>query len=168
MAEHLYRHFDADGKLLYVGISLSAIKRLGEHAANSHWYCSIRTVTIEHFDTREQAIAAETAAIKNERPAHNIMKRWVEPKEIPAEFRRAVESRDALVRRLVSFNPMYSIQDAATALGTSPGAIKRAIEGGALSCIVGPYGGASFRRFISGWQLIDYIEHLQQQSSKAA
>jgi hypothetical protein len=45
--EHLYRHFDKDGTLLYVGISLSAINRLGQHKDNAHWFSSIKRVEIE-------------------------------------------------------------------------------------------------------------------------
>ena len=34
----LYRHFDCDGVLLYVGISLSTVARLCEHKHSSKWY----------------------------------------------------------------------------------------------------------------------------------
>jgi hypothetical protein len=68
---NLYRHFDADGALLYVGISFSAVTRLKAHMNSSDWACDIAPVTIETHPTREAALEAEKAAIRRERPAHN-------------------------------------------------------------------------------------------------
>ena len=51
----LYRHFTADGTLLYVGISLSALNRLGQHRQNAEWFDKIARVEIEHFPTRAAA-----------------------------------------------------------------------------------------------------------------
>lgn len=68
---HLYRHFDANGQLLYVGISLSALKRLSQHNSQSRWADQIANVTIETFPTRDSALAAEREAIISERPIHN-------------------------------------------------------------------------------------------------
>ena len=70
---HLYRHFDEDGALLYVGISLSALNRLAAHIEDSAWYWSIATVKIEVHPTREAAEEAERQAIRNERPLFNHM-----------------------------------------------------------------------------------------------
>jgi len=42
----LYRHFDATGRLLYVGISLFAFRRLAAHERNAGWWKDVRTVTI--------------------------------------------------------------------------------------------------------------------------
>lgn len=68
----LYRHFDADGRLLYVGISLSAILRFEAHRTGSNWAQKVATITIEHFPTRAEALAAEVRAIRTELPIHNI------------------------------------------------------------------------------------------------
>lgn len=69
---YLYRHFDKDGALLYVGMSTHAMRRLGQHEYGSSWFVSIATVKIERFETRAETIFAERQAIKNERPIHNI------------------------------------------------------------------------------------------------
>lgn len=69
----LYRHWDADGRLLYVGISLSALQRLAQHKERSRWFERIASVTIEQFPTREAALAAEREAIATERPECNII-----------------------------------------------------------------------------------------------
>lgn len=67
----LYRHFDADGRLLYVGISLSAVHRLGQHRQHAHWFKAIARVDIEWHATRLLALEAEACAITRELPLHN-------------------------------------------------------------------------------------------------
>ncbi|MEU3990137.1 GntR family transcriptional regulator [Streptomyces platensis] len=70
----LYRLYDADGLLLYVGISSNPQRRWWEHAARyaSAWWPLVATRTVEWLDTRDLAAAAERHAIKTESPAHNF------------------------------------------------------------------------------------------------
>jgi hypothetical protein len=70
----LYRHFDARGRLLYVGISNSVLLRLKSHKGGSHWYRDIARVQIKHFRTRRQAERAEALAIATENPLHNTLR----------------------------------------------------------------------------------------------
>jgi len=67
----LYRHYDYNSKLLYVGISLNALNRLNQHENNSEWYYQISRVEIEHYATLADALKAEKAAITNELPIYN-------------------------------------------------------------------------------------------------
>lgn len=67
----LYRHFDKDGQLLYIGISLSHVARLAQHRDGSPWYEDIAHVTIEWHKTRVDAELAETTAIGREAPKYN-------------------------------------------------------------------------------------------------
>lgn len=68
----VYRHFDKDGKLLYVGKSLSPFgARLNGHRVSSFWFEEIAVVTIQHFSTDLEASVAEKEAIKRERPLYN-------------------------------------------------------------------------------------------------
>lgn len=69
----LYRHFDADGALLYVGISCRPITRLKQHEHDSSWAAQIARVSVERFLTRQEALEAERLAIKKERPRHNVI-----------------------------------------------------------------------------------------------
>jgi hypothetical protein len=69
----LYRHFNAAGDLLYIGISLSAVERLSAHMATSKWAGEIATVKIEYFDNRGLALNAERVAIISEKPIFNII-----------------------------------------------------------------------------------------------
>jgi predicted GIY-YIG superfamily endonuclease len=69
----MYRHFAADGALLYVGISCKPITRLKQHEHDSGWASEIVRVEIERFETRQAALDAERAAIKKEKPKHNVV-----------------------------------------------------------------------------------------------
>jgi predicted GIY-YIG superfamily endonuclease len=71
----LYRHFSADGTLLYIGIAYSLLDRIAAHRGNATWFRQIATITVEHFPSREAAYEAETKAIKSEKPLHNRNKR---------------------------------------------------------------------------------------------
>lgn len=71
MKTTLYRHFDAGGALLYVGISKCALGRLEGHRSEAGWYDQIATVTIEWHPDRATAEQAERTAIRDETPLHN-------------------------------------------------------------------------------------------------
>lgn len=71
MTCQFYRHFDAEGRLLYVGISLSAVERLRQHVARSGWSSEIASITVETHPDRETAMAAEKHAVAHERPLFN-------------------------------------------------------------------------------------------------
>jgi DNA-binding XRE family transcriptional regulator/predicted GIY-YIG superfamily endonuclease len=86
----LYRHFDSDGRLLYVGIALNVFRRTREHESSS-WFASIQRIEVEHFSSRKDAEAAERAAIKNEKPVYNESFARSGSCAVPAlrEFRRS-------------------------------------------------------------------------------
>lgn len=97
----LYRHFDAEGNLLYVGISLSAVARLIQHRS-SGWFDQIVRIDIERFDSRDTALAAENIAIKKERPRHNKVgviqesEEDVDVRSIVTSLRRETRSQNLL------------------------------------------------------------------------
>lgn len=68
----LYRYFDSDNRLLYVGITKNQSRRFSQHNSKAQWIDQIHTATFQHFDTREEALSAEANAIRNENPIHNI------------------------------------------------------------------------------------------------
>lgn len=67
----LYRYFDKNGKLLYVGISLSTISRAAQHRMSAVWWGQAVRIEIERFDSRDSAAEAEAEAIKTESPIYN-------------------------------------------------------------------------------------------------
>lgn len=68
----LYRCFDADDVLLYVGISIHPTKRLQQHHRDSAWWHQVAKVTFVHGQPRPAALAAEAEAIRTEHPRFNI------------------------------------------------------------------------------------------------
>jgi Glu-tRNA(Gln) amidotransferase subunit E-like FAD-binding protein len=71
MTTSLYRHFNSNGVLLYVGVADEHHIRFRSHLKLSEWKDKIASVTIEKFDTREEATAAEIKAIQTEEPLYN-------------------------------------------------------------------------------------------------
>lgn len=67
----LYRAFNNQDELLYVGISNNFMTRLYQHQSKSKWHKLAATMTLQHYETRELAEQAETAAIHNEKPLFN-------------------------------------------------------------------------------------------------
>jgi hypothetical protein len=66
----LYRMFDHEGKLLYVGIT-GHVARFDNHATK-RWFPCVASITLEWCDTEAAARAAERRAIQTERPRYNI------------------------------------------------------------------------------------------------
>lgn len=58
----LYRHYDAEGALLYVGISSRPGYRLSQHEERSAWWKDIARVDLEKFESRAAALLAEAEA----------------------------------------------------------------------------------------------------------
>jgi hypothetical protein len=67
----LYRHFNAEGDLLYVGMTLHVLSRQKDHLKTAEWANSIFQIIIEPFASREELIEAEALAIKSEYPKFN-------------------------------------------------------------------------------------------------
>jgi len=67
----LYRYYDADDLLLYVGITGNLYRRQTRHERASSWMDFVARSTVERFPDREAAETAETAAIKAEGPLFN-------------------------------------------------------------------------------------------------
>lgn len=161
---HLYRHFQKDGSLLYVGISLSAVARLAQHKNYSEWFNSISRVEIETFTDRNAALDAERRAIKEENPLYN--KTYKRPAPDPKPTRAEIE-KETIARRVL-FNPLYTIEGAAVALSLSVKQVRRLILEGQLGFISVPGGRVTWKDQvrITGWQLIDYIEHAERKNKK--
>lgn len=68
----VYRFFNAAGELLYVGVASNLASRKSSHRSASKWFGEVATTTEQWFDNRSEALAAEVAAIKKERPRHNV------------------------------------------------------------------------------------------------
>jgi len=149
---NLYRHFDAEGHLLYVGTSLNALNRIGGHKNNSTWYKSIANMTIERFDCKENALKAERKAITEEHPLHNVYR----PPE--ADF-------EDLRTKLTEIDLVFKLERVAEIFQVSTDKIKNYINDGKLKSI--NLGDKTHKNGIyptlrvTGKQLIEFIEGLE-------
>ena len=71
MDEVLYRFFNDQGQLLYVGISNNWQQRLKQHYKDSDFHYEASVITLERFATRAEVEAAERQAILSENPVYN-------------------------------------------------------------------------------------------------
>jgi predicted GIY-YIG superfamily endonuclease len=69
----LYRHYDADGTLLYVGISDVLESRTREHMKHSPWARWAARREVEWLPTLAEATLAEVSAIRAEHPVFNTV-----------------------------------------------------------------------------------------------
>lgn len=69
----LYRLFNEEMQLLYVGISVRPLKRMEEHSRHKEWWPLVNQFLFTECDTRRDALDLEAAVIKNERPVFNII-----------------------------------------------------------------------------------------------
>lgn len=81
----LYRMFDVDGTLLYVGQSTNLGARLEGHQSVRPWMSDVATITLEHHATAADLTAAERHAVATEQPLYNVRLR---SGAIPAARRR--------------------------------------------------------------------------------
>ena len=71
----LYRLFDEGGRLLYVGVTQRLERRFAAHRREKPWWGLVDYSELEWFDRRQDALAAEMAAIKTEHPEFNEVHR---------------------------------------------------------------------------------------------
>ncbi len=71
MTTVLYRFRNAEGELLYVGITDSPDGRWSAHGTKP-WWPEVVEIRIERFVERRDAEMAEIEAIRTERPRHNV------------------------------------------------------------------------------------------------
>lgn len=69
----LYRLYDADYELLYIGISTDPEKRFKAHAHDKNWWHCVKYVDLTWFASFPAARRAELAAHLAERPPYNGM-----------------------------------------------------------------------------------------------
>src|SRR5262245_10475865 len=67
----VYRVYDADEQLLYVGCTTSFAERRKAHQSTSAWFADAHSWDLHHYDDHDEARAAERAAIQTENPLHN-------------------------------------------------------------------------------------------------
>ncbi|MFE6412577.1 GntR family transcriptional regulator [Streptomyces sp. NPDC057837] len=67
----LYRLYDANDSLLYIGITWHPEFRLEQHLLDKEWLHLVARRTVEWYPDRPSALAAEAAATNEEKPLHD-------------------------------------------------------------------------------------------------
>lgn len=70
---YVYRAFDDDDRLLYIGCTLNFERRQAEHRWYRPWADRIARWEVEQYPNQRDALAAEEAAITAESPEFNAM-----------------------------------------------------------------------------------------------
>lgn len=78
----LYRFFDRDGRLLYIGITSNFVSRLAQHESKVDWFKDIARIELVHFEARDEALVAEGEEIQSRKPIYNV-----KPGKLPADAR---------------------------------------------------------------------------------
>ena len=141
----VYRFFDAEDRLLYVGCTVNLQKRKQEHDRDKPWFSDVARTETVHFPTWAAARQAEAQAIQEERPVYNRM------------------GTGALRPRLpISSYDWLSYKDVAMAADCAIGTISDAVKRGYLKAVSAgdrnwlPASEAA--RFIGIWQQLRTVE----------
>lgn len=67
----VYRAYDAEGYLLYVGASVNVFRRLRQHKY-APWIPRTNEICVEQYANRREAAYVEAVAIRDEMPIYNI------------------------------------------------------------------------------------------------
>ena len=105
----VYRMFDKDQTLLYVGITNNWKNRLHQHRQDKWWLGDVHEVTFERFTTRDDALRAEKDAIECEGPAYNVMLAKVSPNN----RREDRQSLRMVLQNVNSYNSFYQLREIA-------------------------------------------------------
>ncbi len=156
----LYRHYDVDNNLLYVGISLSWQKRLKEHKVSS-WYKKISNVTLEHHESREKAMYYEREAIKKEKPLYNIQNNNTLKEVNKASKEILDKSQNRFMGNFVNFKLSYSLNELKSMSGLSMKQIELYTKKNILSYYEVTYrDGCTPKKRFTGWDIINLLEYL--------
>lgn len=113
----LYRHFDAEGALLYIGISGGWFRRTAEHMKSSPWWREVSHIEITYYQNKADALAAETDAIARENPRHNKQKSVRRTVPNPAAMRSEVADSLSLKSAAVLLGISYTFLRSLVAKG---------------------------------------------------
>lgn len=170
----LYRFFDIEGSLIYVGISMNLPARFYQHERLSPWMTETSKITVTWYPTREAAMTAEFAAIETETPKYNqvgLVRHQTE--ESPQERKisqRKHQSLAAMEREIVQavetlevaqVYALYTLSAVARRLDLSIDNVRWLIEEKKLGHVVFRTQTGVERMRVTGWQFLDFLEWVQ-------
>jgi predicted GIY-YIG superfamily endonuclease len=75
----VYRMYDANEVLLYVGITTPSTRRLHDHSKTAPWATEVATIKVDHVESREAALDREAKQIALLEPLHNRLRPILAP-----------------------------------------------------------------------------------------
>lgn len=75
----IYRLWNAEDALIYIGIAKNPAARFAKHAERSHWWPEVASIQIDWAPTRDEALSIEREAIRAEKPRYNVRHNGVPP-----------------------------------------------------------------------------------------
>jgi hypothetical protein len=102
----LYRHFDADGNLLYVGVTDNFLARNRGHSINAPWKDEIATIELE-VCSKAIATGLERRIIADELPRYNLMH---QPDEVKQRIIKDKQEREAREKERESARGDFELQ----------------------------------------------------------
>lgn len=88
----VYQYFGTGGQLLYVGITDRGVRRAHEHAGSKDWWTLAVGCTLEHYDSRDEALEREADLIRRFRPPFNTQHN--PERSLPLEQRSGLNNRN--------------------------------------------------------------------------
>lgn len=71
----LYRFFNSESELLYIGITCQPGLRFKQHRRDKSWWHEVARIELEQFASRAELVEAEQRAVPAENPKYNIQLR---------------------------------------------------------------------------------------------
>lgn len=101
----IYRLFDETGQLLYVGLTCQLARRLSSHELEKTWWADVAHISVEHYPTRDEAIDAESVAIRREGPRYNIVQPVGRPRRVASSDPEGLHTHPLRHARPTEENP---------------------------------------------------------------
>ncbi len=118
----VYRHYDADDVLLYVGMSSDPAKRFQQHKSVSQWAGDVVRTEIDWYETRNEAFTAEGQNIRALNPAHNGNKGRTTNGMLSEELAGIDDLREI-------YETLSMVEEYAELMGVSPEYVCRQVTG---------------------------------------
>lgn len=149
----LYRLYDADGQLLYIGVAYDPQQRWYSHANTAPWWPRVARREVTWYPHRPAAEDAERDAIRAEAPMFNVAWATHEPIRLPAKPKQ---------RHAVSEETRAALSAAADTYVRAPIQLKEAI----LEASDGGKSVAEITRAIEHTYTADYVARLVREHKK--
>ncbi|HLK78281.1 MAG TPA: hypothetical protein VKU77_32105 [Streptosporangiaceae bacterium] len=116
--------------LLYIGVTNGVPFRWNGHQAVQPWWDELRSLTVEWYPSREEALAAEKAAILAEQPKYNVthLKPSGSGRKLPHAGQPPADLPAVVLDPRADDEDLLSIDDIGRMLRTTPGSAQRTLS----------------------------------------